>query len=193
MKYAVAAFAVFMSFGAGGYFYWISTPEYSLNQIKVSIQDKNKALFESHVDVKRITGSVVDEVVQMTVSDSTKNKNGWAAVGGMFAAKMIESMKPQFEGMVEKEISKLFETNREVASKKVNNPLKELTNVREQLSFTGFEKKTCSDQICYFELSFQHNLTRSNAVLTAKMEKLNGSWKLVELPSFIESLKKIKS
>lgn len=194
MKYVVLALATVIALGSGGYVYWTSTPEFALYQIKESVQQKNKAQFEGYVDVKRITGSVVDEFAQLTLSKATKNKNGWAALGGMFAAKMIETMKPQVESMVEKELSKIFEAERSVASnKKDKNQFKEFTDVRGQLTFLDYEKKDCSSQICYFDISFQHDIVKNQVTLKAKLEKVNGTWKLVELPSLIEQLKKLKA
>lgn len=194
MKYVTIALVGLIALGSSGYVYWTSTPEFAFYKIKESVEQKNKALFESHVDVKKITGSVVDEVVQTTISQTSQKKNGWAAIGGIFAAKMMESMKPQLEGIVEKELNKLFESERTVASKaKENNQFKDLANVRAQLTFVGYEKKDCSDYICYFNLNVQHDITKQQATFKAKMEKINGSWKLVELPSFIEQLKKLKT
>lgn len=194
MKYVVIALAGLIALSSGGYFYWTSTPEFALYQIKESIETKNKALFESHVDVKRITGSVVDEIVQMTITQSSQSKNKWAVIGNMFTAKMIESMKPQLEGMVETELNKIFENDRTAASTpKEINQIKELTNIRSLLTFVGYEKKDCSDQICYFNMNVQHDITKQQATFRAKMEKVNGNWKLVELPSLIDQLKRLKT
>ena len=194
MKIMAIAFVAIIGLASGGYAYWTSTPEYALYQIKDSVIEKNKAKFEGYVDVKRITGSIVDEIAQMTLAESTKNKNGWAVLGGMFAAKMIETMKPQIETMAEKEIAKIFEADRNVASAShEKNQFANFSNARSSLTYLNYEKRDCSDQVCYFNIHFKHEITQSETTFKAKLEKINGNWKLVELPSLIEQIKKLKT
>lgn len=194
MKFVVVGLLGLSILAGGGYFYWTSTPEYSLYQIGESVKTKNKALFETHVDVKQVTNAIVDEAIQISNQEMSKSKNAFAAFGQMLATGVLNSMKPQFENMVEKEINKLFEQDREVASqKKEKNPFKGLEESAKVLAVSGFEKKDCSAQICYFSISFEHKLTNKKFELLAKLEKSNDSWKLTELVDFVKNLQKAKT
>lgn len=193
MKYAVAGLLCLSLLAGGGYFYWTTTPEYSMNQIGHSVKTKNKALFESHVDIRRITDTMVDEVTQMTTEEMSKSKNTLAVFGTFMATQLLNSMKPQVENLVENEINKLFENEREVASKHSKNAFKEFESSAKVLLVNSYEKKDCSDQICYFSISFEHKLTHKKFDLVAKLEKNNDSWKLVELVDFVKNIKKANS
>lgn len=191
MKKFILGFVAVAALGAGGgYYYWISTPEYAFTQIQASFKEKNRAKFESHVDIKKVSDGIIDEAIQIAIPDPTKAKSGWAQVGTLFAAKMIDSMKPQFEKMIENEIDKIFDKQRAVASQSKNSILKNMTNLETQISYLDHTKKDCSDNVCYFSLKFNHNLTNKQLAFDARMEKVNGTWKLVELPSFLKNLPK---
>ena len=194
MKFVVVGLLGLSVLAGGGYFYWTSTPEYSLSQIGESVKTKNKALFETHVDVKQVTDAMVDEAIGMANQEMSKSKNAFAAFGQMLATGVLNSMKPQFEMMVEKEINKLFEHERQIASNgNGKNPFKGLEESSKVLVVHDYQKRDCSDQVCYFSISFEHQLTHKRFELLAKMEKHNSSWKLTELVDFIKNLNNAKS
>ncbi|MEG9862282.1 MAG: hypothetical protein V6Z81_07245 [Parvularculales bacterium] len=58
-----------------GYNYWINTPEYSLLQIQKSIENKDRYLFEKHVDTENIIEGVIADITEVFLEEINEEAN----------------------------------------------------------------------------------------------------------------------
>ena len=61
--------AAILVIGLFGYNYWINTPQYSLLQIQKSVENKDRLLFEKHVDSQKIIEEIVDDISEMFIDE----------------------------------------------------------------------------------------------------------------------------
>ena len=61
--------AAIIVIGLFGYNYWINTPQYSLLQIQKSVENKDRLLFEKHVDSRKIIEEIVDDISEMFIDE----------------------------------------------------------------------------------------------------------------------------
>jgi hypothetical protein len=176
-----------LSAATGGYFYAIETPEYALYQVGESLNHKDRALFESYVDINTVTSNVVDEVVQVSLAKQSKknSQSKWGAMGNMLAMKMVEAMKPQITNMIETEINTAFaEESRSPANSKSS----KFEKIKEKIEYVDYNKKDCSSLVCFIDITFKNKVKKEDFVITAKLTKVNGSWKLVHFPGAVNSI-----
>ena len=91
---------------------WKKSPEYSLLQVKESIENNDIYLFEKHFDVDRVSDRMSDEIIEYVKEESLKNtniNNEWELLGNSFAAGIIELMKPLITSKISDNIRKTID------------------------------------------------------------------------------------
>lgn len=79
----------------GGFYYYTTTPTYSVLQILNAVQDHDVALFEKHVDVDTLFNRLIDDVMaQQIAKTSGDDDSGWGKLGSALGAGMVQMIKP---------------------------------------------------------------------------------------------------
>lgn len=79
----------------GGFYYYTTTPTYSVLQIRNAVQDHDVALFEKHVDVDTLFNRLIDDVMAQALSQAANEDNsGWSTLGSALGAGIVQMMKP---------------------------------------------------------------------------------------------------
>jgi hypothetical protein len=79
----------------GGFYYYTTTPTYSVLQILNAVQDHDVALFEKHVDVDTLFNRLIDDVMaQQLTKASGDDGSGWGKLGSALGAGMVQMIKP---------------------------------------------------------------------------------------------------
>jgi len=79
----------------GGFYYYTTTPAYSVLQIRKAVQDHDVALFEKHVDVDTLFNRLIDDVMAQALSQAAnEDDSGWNTLGSALGAGIAQMMKP---------------------------------------------------------------------------------------------------
>ena len=108
-KIILIGIGIVVSFGVigGGYYWWIGTPEYSINQIKKAIGTNNSELGLKFIDTDAIFENLWTNTKGEIVG-KTSEAEGFEALGMMLGLQIIENMKPALKGQVEEGIKSWF-------------------------------------------------------------------------------------
>ena len=91
--------------GVGGYYYWTTTPEYSLQKILTALEEHDVDTFEKHVDIENFVESAIDQFMLQTLSETTDpEKSGLESLGNLLGAGLMELMKPKLVSFAKKSI-----------------------------------------------------------------------------------------
>lgn len=178
MRYMIFLGLLALVAASGGYYYWKNTPEYALNQIKSAVEDKNRLVFETHVDVERVIVSAIDEFAQTLLEDQSDGVDAdkYGALAKVFSAEMAQAVTPQLEQLVETEIEKSFEKEKS----------------QESLQYLGHNKERCGEEACYFKIQLLNTRSGGEVFTRAKLEKIQGVWKVTALPGLAQKIKKYR-
>ncbi|SDN81394.1 DUF2939 domain-containing protein [Pseudomonas jinjuensis] len=96
MKKKIALVAVgLLAAMAGGFYYYTTTPSYSVLQIRESVESHDVALFEKHVDVDTLFNRLIDDVMAQQLAKSAGGeKDAWGKLGSAIGAGMVQMIKP---------------------------------------------------------------------------------------------------
>ena len=73
---------------------WITSPEYSLLQVKNAMDQHDAVLFERHVDIAAFVTRVIDVVVAVSIAEASESGDASDALAGAFLVGLVEVMKP---------------------------------------------------------------------------------------------------
>ena len=98
--------------------YWINSPEYSLLQIKKSIEDRDRYLFEKHVDQQKIIDQIIEEISSILVkeiveADGTLDYENSTLDPTLVTSGILTLFKPMIENVIKDGFDVLWEDNSE--------------------------------------------------------------------------------
>lgn len=98
--------------------YWINSPEYSLLQIKKSIEYKDRYLFEKHVDQKKIIEQIIEEISSILVkeiveADGTLDNENAILDPTLITSGILSLFEPMIENVIEDSFDVLWEDDSE--------------------------------------------------------------------------------
>lgn len=187
---------VLVGLAVGGYLYYrsLSTgPTYSLMQAAKATQTHNMAEFERYVDIKSVTGNLVDQVADQSAVLGMLNPGGFAMKG------TLRLLKPQLAEAARKEVQRYIETG-SIAAAQAAQP-KHLVN----LSLLGLAGKVASPDsqfkgIKYTReegeqavvgLEFSQPKYDTTMVVEVKMRRQDDHWQATEIANTGELLKHV--
>lgn len=164
----------------GGFFYWQTTPDYTLSQIKAGIKEHDVEKFKKFIDVHSLAASIVDGVVSKPV----QGLMGDNIFGKMLFSGFMGFVKPEMTSSFEEDILKWVATG----SAKTKDGSE--SNTASGASFANFSKsmglnkkkfkaikrKTESGDSALVTLLFTDKETNSEFDLVVKMVKDDSSW-----------------
>ena len=112
----ISLFALLTAFA--GVNYWINSPEYSLLQIKKSIEYKDRYLFEKHVDQKKIIEQIIEEISSILVkeiveADGTLDNENAILDPTLITSGILSLFEPMIENVIEDSFDVLWEDDSE--------------------------------------------------------------------------------
>lgn len=98
--------------------YWINSPEYSLLQIKKSIEHKDRYLFEKHVDQQKIVEQIIEDISSILVkeiveADGTLDYEDSILDPTLITSGVLSLFKPMIENVIEDSFDVLWEDDSE--------------------------------------------------------------------------------
>lgn len=103
-KIAIVFFLVFANFG---YWYWTTTPFYSILEIRESIIHHDLKTFEQYVDVERVSSNMIDGFLTPQV----RSRLSKGVLGDLLGSGLISLVKPTLMDVIKNEVAHFVESN----------------------------------------------------------------------------------
>lgn len=194
-KLVLASIGVFVIIAIGGYWYWSTTPKYSLNKIKSSIENHDVPTFEKHVNVESISSRFIDDMLE-EVNKEMESEGEAEQFGNALGQGFLQMMKPRLINLIEERIIRFVEkgsipetNNEELEGTGLNNLTDEI-GIGEDL-FKGIEYVNKKGKTAYIGLSFDHATYDTTLTLELLMRDMGSYWQVSELSNIPELSAKI--
>lgn len=177
---------------ASGYWYWTTTPGYSLQQIKKATDDHDLVLFKKHVDVDGLVSKAIDDFMASEMERQVE-KDGVEAFGAALGQGFIQLFKPRFVEAVTNAVERKIERGDAFSNEDVDSDTKDNFDLawlqKTDLSILGAafairrEGKTA-----YFSVFFTPDDAEPYDVKFL-LRDLGGYWQVAEISNLKELLK----
>lgn len=204
---------VIVVFAVGiGYWYWTTTPEYSLREARAAIKSHDLVKFQKYVDVESVASGMVDSFMAGPVHDMS----GLGFVGRMLTIGLVGLVKPSLIDSVKEEILRLVEKGApQTASSSENSPPGESTDqesasedlpgptnagsgisLKQSLKTFGFKGKLYNGteysrregKLAYVGLKLYNQKYNRDLTLEVKLLDMGGYWQVIGLPNLTQML-----
>lgn len=180
MKKLIGVIVLIGIIALGGYFYWQTTPDYTLNQIKTAIKQRDTEKFKEYVDVHSVAASIVDGVISKPVQSMMDGN----IFGKMLFAGLLGFVKPDMTNSFEHDILEAVQAGSFKAKENTDGTASAgptFGNVSGTLNlgrkkFKSIQSKTESQDSALVGLLFVDQDTKSEFVLNCKMVKTDATW-----------------
>lgn len=103
-KILIVFLLVFVNFG---YWYWTTTPFYSILEIREAIVHHDLKAFEQYVDVERVSSNMIDGFLTPQV----RSRLSKGVLGDLLGSSLISMVKPTLMDLIKNEVSHFVENN----------------------------------------------------------------------------------
>ena len=192
MKKVPFLLLTFLIFGCTNSLNWQQSEEYSLLQVKESIENNDLYLFEKHFDIERVSKKLCDEIINYTKEKALKEINAndpFEKFGNNLAFGIIEIVKPIIITIISKNISEAVEMGH-INKLKVNEYSSILNDfsflLENQITFTILDllnTKKRSFKINKSTTEFKINLTKNGESyeIGIILRKFEDYWRVTEI------------
>ena len=178
--------AAILVIGLFGYNYWINTPQYSLLQIQKSVENKDRLLFEKHVDSQKIIEEIVDDISEMFIDEVDNGQsNEYSLLNPAFWASGLTSIfKPTIESVIEEAFDDFWE--HEIENIDNYESSSELGNIVGSFQMSYIKK---DGKVAKLGLVAIDPLTGDEVNLEFKLNKIENYWRITQISNLEELLK----
>lgn len=173
------------------YYRHISSPEYSLGQIKQAYDQHDITKFEKYVDTKTLIGGILDKTLNEASERSTASSSA-ERLGENLGKGLINLMRPQVEELWTQQINKLVETG-DIQGGNEKKGLDEIWNKSDTASFKGIKEIKIDGKVATVFLEFNQPRFDTTLVLNIKMRDKGSYWQLFDISNIFEYSKTIES
>ncbi len=178
--------AAILVIGLIGYNYWINTPQYSLLQIQKSVENKDRLLFEKHVDSQKIIEEIVDDISEMFIDEVDNGQsNEYSLLNPAFWASGLTSIfKPTIESVIEEAFDDFWE--HEIENFDSYESSSEFGNIVGSFQMSYIKK---DGKVAKLGLVAIDPLTSDEVNLELKLNKIENYWRITQISNLEELLK----
>ena len=178
--------AAILVIGLFGYNYWINTPQYSLLQIQKSVENKDRLLFEKHVDSQKIIEEIVDDISEMFIDEVDNGQsNEYSLLNPAFWASGLTSiLKPTIESVIEEAFDDFWE--HEIENFDSYESSSEFGNIVSSFEMSYIKK---DGKVAKLGLVAIDPLTSDEVNLEFKLNKIENYWRITQISNLEELLK----
>ena len=178
--------AAILVIGLIGYNYWINTPQYSLLQIQKSVENKDRLLFEKHVDSQKIIEEIVDDISEMFIDEVDNGQsNEYSLLNPAFWASGLTSIfKPTIESVIEEAFDDFWE--HEIENYDSYESSSEFGNIVGSFQMSYIKK---DGKVAKLGLVATDPLTSDEVNLELKLNKIENYWRITQISNLEELLK----
>jgi hypothetical protein len=175
--------------GGAGYWYWTTTPQYSIEQVKEAVKSHDLQKFNKYVDVDTASSRMVDDFLTKPMRETL----GPSVIGQVIVSGVMGLFKPHLARGVKQEIVSFVETGsfrqKDSASETGGPHTVSLSAADDHLGFHKHALKsiastTITGNTAELELLFHNEKFNQDLPLDVTMRKMDGYWQVTELSNF---------
>jgi hypothetical protein len=182
--------------GCAGYWYWTTTPEYSMERVKHAVKDHDLITFQKYVDTDSVAAGIVDDLLaapmRRLLGPGLIGRCIVAGVVGVFKQPMVDGIKDDINHFVLS--GQLLAPGNSVDTElqpDLTQPNLTLGVLDSRLGFRkhAFKKveyDVKDGDVCKLGLLFHNQVYDKDLVLEVQMRKSGGYWRLIQLTNFPE-------
>ncbi len=172
--------------GIIGYNYWINTPQYSLIQIQKSIDEKDRFLFDKHVDTNGIIEEIVEDLSKLFIEGmDTEDSSEYSFFNPeVLAAGLVSLFKPAIENAIEEGFDEFWEDKIEITESKETKY--ELKNNLDSFQMSYLKK---DGKIAKLGLESEDPNSGEIVKIEFKLNKIENYWRITQISNLEELLK----
>jgi hypothetical protein len=205
----IAFIVVLAALAGGGYWYWTTTPQYSLIQAKDSFKNHDIVTFTKYVDIDSVSGDVVDFVVSKPVGALSD----LGPVGKIFSFGLVSFVKPQIVDSVKQQVTNLVlqggvnsssatpkdQTIQPVANFSFSGDTPRKISLKNMIRDLGFRGKIyhgiayvrTEGKVAFTGLNLMNRKYNRDFVLELRMHDMGGYWRIDQLSNLGEFVSEI--
>jgi hypothetical protein len=177
-----------MVLGGAGYWYWTTTPEFAVLQVKEAIHDHDLKKFSRYVDSEAVASNLVDDLLTKPMQQSF----GSGVIGNVIANGIVSFFKQNLVKSMEEQIRSFVETGNSGAAVSANAPDSSVINNQDislgkidsrlgfrKHAYKGIAYDNKNGKIATIGVKFHNELYDKDLVLDLKMRDEGGYWEVI--------------
>ncbi|MBX9666915.1 MAG: hypothetical protein K2X93_04815 [Candidatus Obscuribacterales bacterium] len=169
----------------GGFWYWTTTPQYSIAQIKDAMKTHDRQKFDKHVDVNDFSSGMVDDMLTQPMKECL----GGGMVGRWVAGGLSALFKPSLVAGIKQDLYNLVESG--TFSQSTGEDQMSLNAMDERLclrqhSVKSVEKLKSEGKIAEVEIVLHNEKHNKDLKLHVQMRDMGGYWQVTRMLNFPE-------
>jgi hypothetical protein len=188
-KKLAISFAAIAIIAIAGFFYYrrVSSPAYSLLQIKTAYQDHDITLFEKHVDIKTVTNGLLDKSMKEYADNNVPTSNT-ERLGQTLGKGLANIIRPQMEELWRKQVLALVETGK-IGGEDEKLSLDKIWKKSKSIEFKEVKEVSREGKVANIGLVFNHPRFDTTLTLNVLMRDRGSHWQLFDITELFESVK----
>jgi hypothetical protein len=183
---------VLVVIGSLGFWYWTTSPEYSIEQVKEAVKHHDLVSFKKYVDLDSVASGMVDDLLAAPMRSALGPGlfGQWLVAGivGVFKAPLVNGVKEDLShfvttGQLIRPADQVGSGLAERRSRFSLGTLDTRLGFRKH-AFRRIEYSSKDGKIATLGLRFHNQVYNQDLILEVKMEDCGGYWRLVELSNF---------
>lgn len=182
MKKIIIAIIIFIII-AGGYNFWINTPQYSLYQIQKSIDTKDRVLFDKYVDTNGIIEEVVEDISELFIEEmETEESSEYTFFDPkVLAAGFVSLFQPAIESAIKETFDEFWEDEVESVESKAD--------LKSNLESFEVSYITRDGKIAKLGLEGEDFDSGEIIKLEFKLNKIENYWRVTQITNLQDTLR----
>ncbi|MCC7531088.1 MAG: hypothetical protein IT342_21400 [Candidatus Melainabacteria bacterium] len=191
--------AVIAICGWGLFYFWTSTPEYAISQVKDAVKAHDKVKFDKFVDTEEFADGMVDDMLTKPLKEAMGGNmiSRWVVAGmsGMFKPRFVSRIKSDLYDLVEKgsvsQTSDADDVDPEMTLSAVDRRLCLSKN-----DFKRIENIKSDGKVATATVVLHNKEHNQDFKLDVQMQKVEGYWRITRMlnfPEFVARLIEVES
>lgn len=185
MKKSIIIIAIIV-IGVFGYNYWINTPQYSLLQIQKSVDTKDRALFDKHVDTNGIIEEIVEDLSKLFIEEMDAEESSEFSFFDpqVLAAGFLSLFQPVIENAIEEGFDEFWED--EVETVEIKESKSDFTNNLDSFEMSYLKK---DGKIAKLGLEREDPDSGRIVKIEFKLNKIENYWRITQISNLQDLLR----
>ncbi len=172
-------------FACGGFWFWTTTPQYSISQIKDAIKTHDRVKFDRHVDVNDFSSGMVDDML----TEPMKECLGGGMIGRWVAGGLSALFKPTLTASIKEDLYNLVETgnfNHNSQEDQMSLSAMDERLCLRQHSLKSVDKVKSDGKLAEVEVVLHNDKHNKDLKLDLQMRDMGGYWQVTKMLNFPE-------
>jgi hypothetical protein len=191
-------FLVLLAIVAGlGYWYWTTTPEFAVQQVRNAVREHDLKKFKQYADTESVASNLVDDLLTKPMQQAL----GPGVFGQVIVGGIVGMFKPVFVKGVEKQLIHFVETGElrdQTADGSADDDVQGISLGKldgrfgfRKHAFRSIEYDKRDGKVATVGVKLHNEVYNKDLVLDLKLHDEGGYWQVVELSNFPEFVGKI--